>query len=192
MLSNLAYPVTNAIHTVPNPHLAYTGRGGAGGNIARAYPSPGIPAGGFNFLNPLSGQQGGSGGSASYPNGLAGQPWTANANTWPGVDGIAGNRNYYPMNNYHTDVQLAIKDVGANRPFLSGGGRRRRRRSGRGTRTMRRRRTRRGIRGGAASNLPFQDITNVARLAQSGVVGAYDGLMGQRGPVSPLPWKDQY
>jgi hypothetical protein len=74
---NLAYP-SNNVKTVPNPFLAYTGKGGAScgtgiypsnsnlaytqninGNNA-AYPSSGPPARGFNFLNPQNTQTGGN------------------------------------------------------------------------------------------------------------------------------------
>jgi len=73
--SNLAYPSSN-VPTVPNPFLAYTGKGGAscsGGitpsNLAynqntngsnHAYPSTGPISTGFNFLNPQT-QKGGCG-----------------------------------------------------------------------------------------------------------------------------------
>ena len=52
MNMNLAYP-SNNIKLAPNPFLAYTGKGGAQCSTnAAAYPNPGPPPGGFNFLNP--------------------------------------------------------------------------------------------------------------------------------------------
>jgi hypothetical protein len=71
---SLAYP-SNNVRTVPNPFLAYTGKGGAScstgitpSNLAYpqnvnganpAYPNTGPPSGGFNFLNPQGNQHGG-------------------------------------------------------------------------------------------------------------------------------------
>jgi len=72
---NLAYP-SNNVHFVPNPFLAYTGKGGAGcsngysSNLAvtkninganPTLPSTGPPSNGFNFLNPQGAQHGGCG-----------------------------------------------------------------------------------------------------------------------------------
>ena len=57
---NLAYP-SNNIKLDPNPFLAYTGKGGAQCSTnAAAYPNPGPPSGGFNFLNPQNTQSGGN------------------------------------------------------------------------------------------------------------------------------------
>jgi hypothetical protein len=57
-----------------------------------------------------------------YPDGLVGKPWTPSISTWPGVDGIQGDRNYLALNNYHTDPQTAMIYTGANPPFSIGGG----------------------------------------------------------------------
>jgi hypothetical protein len=74
----LAYP-SNHIPIVPNPYVAYTGKGGGGSTIANsscspsplasppentngihpAYPSTGPVATGYNFLNPQTTQKGG-------------------------------------------------------------------------------------------------------------------------------------
>ena len=62
----LAYP-SNNVPTVPNPFLAYTGKGGSSCSNAAAYPSDGPPAGGFNFLNPQSTQRGGCGPACLAP-----------------------------------------------------------------------------------------------------------------------------
>ena len=61
---NLAYP-SNDVATVPNPFLAYTGKGGSTKSLNAAtypvaYPNPGPPPGGFNFLNPQNTQKGGA------------------------------------------------------------------------------------------------------------------------------------
>jgi hypothetical protein len=70
---NLAYP-SNNVPTVPNPYLAYTGKGGScssnliNNNLAQPqningqnpiYPSTGPVSTGFNFLNPSNMQKGG-------------------------------------------------------------------------------------------------------------------------------------
>lgn len=68
----LAYPANN-LHFLPNPHLAYTGKGGACGLDAppvssmnvntnggdKTMPNTGPAAGGFNFLNSARAQRGG-------------------------------------------------------------------------------------------------------------------------------------
>jgi len=66
---NLAYP-SNNIQSVPNPFLAYTGKGGASpfnlaypqnvNGVNPEYPNTGPPSGGFNFLNPQGNQHGGA------------------------------------------------------------------------------------------------------------------------------------
>ena len=57
---NLAYP-SNNIKLAANPFLSYTGKGGAQCSTnAAAYPNPGPPSGGFNFLNPQNTQSGGN------------------------------------------------------------------------------------------------------------------------------------
>jgi len=80
---NLAYPGNN-VPTVPNPFLAYTGKGGSscGGYLTpslnipsntdamdRTIPNTGPPSGGFNFLNPPGAQRGGSCGSCGMTGG---------------------------------------------------------------------------------------------------------------------------
>jgi hypothetical protein len=217
----LAYP-SNNVPTVPNPFLAYTGKGGSSLNAA-AYPSAGPPAGGFNFLNPQNTQRGGScgcglqsggrtqkggmcpscllplamlggkyrrarkynkhkrtmkGGTGNngipYPNGLVGSAWTSNMSTWPGVDGIDGNRNYLELNKYPTDPQTAMIATGAQPPFSIGGGRKKRRQKG-----------------GTLSNFMGQDFINLGRQFQHGLGTAYNGITGYPAPNSPLPWKGQ-
>jgi hypothetical protein len=202
----LAYP-SNNVPTVPNPFLAYTGKGGSSCSNAAAYPSDGPPAGGFNFLNPQSTQRGGcgpaclaplamlggkyrrskkyskhkrtmKGGTGNngipYPNGLVGSAWTSNMSTWPGVDGIDGNRNYLELNKYPTDPQTAMIATGAQPPFSIGGGRRKRRQKG-----------------GTLSNFLGQDFINLGRQFQHGLGTAYNGITGYAAPVSPLPWRGQ-
>jgi hypothetical protein len=179
MTMNLAYP-SNNIRTVPNPHLAYVG------GKSSAYPNPGPPAGGFNFLNPQNTQKGGCGSCSvggqmmkggDGNNALVGSPWTPASSGWPGVDGVSGNSNYLAPNQYKVDPQTAMIATGANKPF-SIGGRRRRRRS-------------KKQKGGNLSNLFTQDLINLGRQLQFGVGSAYNGVSGYPAPVNPLPWKGQ-
>jgi hypothetical protein len=109
-----------------------------------------------------------------YPNGLVGSGWSSQPATWPGVDGISGDRNYYPLNTYNNgDPQTSMKDVGANPPFLymKAGNRKQK--------------------GGVLSNFITQDLINLGRQFQFGVGSAYNALAGYSAPVNPMPWKDQ-
>lgn len=111
-----------------------------------------------------------------YPNGLAGSPWTPSISGWPGVDGIQGDRNHFPLNTYNNDISRQMVDVGPNPPFVVGGGKGRTRKQ----------------RGGTLSNFLTQDFVNLGRQVQFGVGSAYNALSGYSAPVNPLPWKDQY
>jgi hypothetical protein len=213
----LAYPSTD-VPVIPNPNLAYTGKGKIGGSCSSgitppnlafpenvngenpAFPSTGPPSIGYNFLNPQGSLHGGSnkrkknvqrkhrqgcrcsmcknkmmGGSAIYPDGLDGNPWTPAISGWPGVDGIGGDRNHYSLNTYTNDVSRQILDIGANRPYLGwkGGSRKRKQK------------------GGTVSNFLSQDLINLGRQFQFGVGSAYNALAGYPAPVNPLPWKGQ-
>ena len=111
-----------------------------------------------------------------YPNGLAGSPWTGSVSTWPGVDGVDGNRNYFPLNTYNNDVSRQMVDVGPAPPFTVGG-----RRNKRG----------KGLKGGTVSNFLYQDLVNLGRQVQFGFGSAYNALAGYQAPINPMPWKDQ-
>ena len=112
-----------------------------------------------------------------YPNGLAGSPWTPAISGWPGVDGIQGDRNHFPLNTYNNDISRQMVDVGPNPPFVVGGSKKGRTRK---------------QRGGTLSNFLTQDLVNLGRQVQFGVGSAYNALSGYSAPVNPLPWKDQY
>jgi hypothetical protein len=114
-----------------------------------------------------------------YPNGLAGSPWTPAISGWPGVNGIQGDRNHFPLNIYKNDISRQMIDVGPNPPFVVGGGKRVKGRT-------------RKQRGGTLSNFLTQDLINLGRQVQFGVGSAYNALSGYSAPVNPLPWKDQY
>jgi len=217
----------------PNPHLAYTGKGGSltkntstpiNTNAANpTLPNTGpVSAGSNTIFNSALNQKGGSncglmtggrrnkkggmcpmcalgfmvggvkhrkeckciqckgmrGGNAGipYPNGLIGSSWTPSTNTWPGVDGVSGNSNHYPINTYSNgDPQTSMVDVGANPPFLNTKGGKKRKQKG-----------------GAVSNLLGQDLINLGRQFQFGIGSAYNALAGYAAPVNPMPWKDQF
>ena len=105
-----------------------------------------------------------------YPNGLVGSSWSSSIKDWSGVDGIQGNRNFLPYNNYKTDVQTAIKLTGAQPPFSIGGKKQR---------------------GGSLSNFLGQDLINLGRQFQYGLGSTYNALAGYPAPVNPMPWKGQ-
>ena len=233
---NLAYPGNN-IPTVPNPFLAYTGKGGSCGNLTpnlnipsntnamdKTVPNTGPPSDGYNFLNPQGLQRGGCGcgiplmgGSSKkggcgpclsglmvggkrhrlgckcssckmkggklmkggnpgipYPDGLVGEAWTPAIGGWPGVNGVQGDRNYLPVNDYKTDISRQMIYTGANPPFSIGGKGRTRKQ-----------------RGGTLSNFLGQDLINLGRQFQFGLGGAYNALAGHSSPINPMPWKDQ-
>jgi len=106
------------------------------------------------------------------PQGLIGQPWTPAISGWPGVDGVAGNRNFLAFNAYKVDPQTAMKNVGANPPFLGG-------------------KRRKGSRKQKGGNLIGQDFINLGRQIEYGFGSAYNGINGYAAPINPLPWKDQ-
>ena len=108
------------------------------------------------------------------PNGLTGQTWNANFR-WPGVNGVSGDYNHYSLNKYVPDVVTAIKNVGANFPFLGGGKRRRSVKKG-----------------GGFSNSLTQDLITAGQNMSYNSNSFLAGLQGQLKPVSPLPYKDQF
>jgi hypothetical protein len=107
-----------------------------------------------------------------YPDGLVGSPWKPSISSWPGVNGIPGDSNYYPVNTYINDISRQMVDVGANRPFLN-------MKAGKG----KTRKQKGGFLG--------QDLINLGRQFQFGVGSAYNALAGHSSPVNPMPWKDQ-
>lgn len=215
---NLAYPSSN-VHTVPNPFLAYTGKGGAAyNNTNSAYPSTGPLSTGFNFLNPQI-QKGGNcgcgalvggsntshrdgckcssckmtgGSGASYPSDLVGSAWSSSTNSWPGVNGIPGDGNHYALNTYApNDISRQMINTGAAAPFSIGGKRGIRRNKSNKSKKNLKNRFSKSKRGGSFSNFLGQDLINVGRQLQFGLGSAYNGLTGYSAPSNPLPWKGQ-
>jgi len=116
-----------------------------------------------------------------YPDGLVGKPWTPAIGSWPGVNNVSGDRNYYPNNDYNNDISRQMVSVGANKPFdgMKGG---KYNKKGRYTKKQR---------GGNLSNFLTQDLINLGRQFNFGVGSAYNALAGYHSPTSPLPWKGQ-
>lgn len=196
---NLAYP-SNNVPSVPNPFLAYTGKGGSLENINgvnKTIPNTGPPSIGYNFLNSpvirggcgsCGAMKGGCGPlcalamiGGNNSNAQVGSPWTPSSSGWPGVSGVQGDNNYLSLNDYKTDISRQMIATGANPPF-SVGGRRRKTKKSRG----------KTQKGGTFSNFLGQDLINLGRQFQFGVGSAYNALSGYSAPVNPLPWKDQY
>ena len=190
---NLAYTGSKT-PSVPNPFLAYTGKGGRNINAAdKTVPNTGPLNRGLGtpFLNPTNAQKGGNcncglpmvGGNPGipYPNGLVGAPWTPSTAGWPGVDGVQGGRNYIAPNLYKTDVQTAMISTGANPPFSIGG---RKSVKKNGTR-------KRSQKGGTDTNFLAQDLINLGRQFNYGLGSAYNALTGYSAPTNPMPWKGQ-
>lgn len=113
------------------------------------------------------------------PNGLTGQPWGANFK-WPGVNGVSGDYNHYSLNKYVPDVVTAIKNVGANFPFLGGG---KRRINGK------KKSVKRG--GGGFSNSLSQDLLTAGQNMSYDTNKFLAGIQGKMAPTNPLPYKDQ-
>jgi len=164
-----------------------TQRGGCGGGIEGGTcgltPPTNMIGGkhrtGCKCSNCIKKQRGGSGNNGiPYPDGLVGTPWTPSISTWPGVNGIPGDSNYYPINTYSpVDISRQMIATGAQPPFSVGG--------------KRTRKNRRGQKAGGLSNFLFQDLVNLGRQFQYGVGSTYNALSGFDKPVNPLPWRDQ-
>jgi hypothetical protein len=115
------------------------------------------------------------------PNGLTGKPWEANFK-WPGVNGVSGDYNHYSLNKYMPDVVTAIKNVGANFPFLNGGSKRN------GSKRNGSKRKKSVKRGGGFSNSLAQDLITGGQnlIYQNDKFMA--GIQGKMAPSSPLPY----
>jgi hypothetical protein len=188
---SLAYPQSTYSYP-PNPYLAYTGNGQSyprikGGynrysnpnigppntQLANAYPNPGPTPTGFGFLNPIQ-----NGGNLKYPNGLTGETWRWDPNSWPGVKPIDSNGNHYSLNTYDNDVSRQMIDVGANKPFLGFWG-------VKGGSSRKKSKTQRG---GDFSNFITQDIINLGRQYTHGLASTFNGLNGTRATDCKIPF----
>ena len=108
--------------------------------------------------------------SAPYPNGLVGQPWTANGG-WPGTTGISGDNNYLKNNTYSAGDPQTVNVVNER----IGGGRRSRRR-------------RRSMRGGINNSILPGDLANVGRSFVNTLQNTSNTFMGKSAAVDPMPY----
>jgi len=188
-------PVSNGANTIFNNSSSQRGgcgcgvssmSGGGKGKIGGTCPAcslVGFMAGGTKHRNECKcssckrgGMKGGNAG-IPYPDGLVGSAWTPSVSGWPGVNGVPGDSNYYPINNYNNDISRQMVDLGGNPPFTGFKG-------GKGkTRKQR---------GGTMTNFLGQDLINLGRQFQFGMGSAYNALAGYSAPVNPMPWKDQF
>lgn len=164
-------------------------------NGANPYqPSTGPQSTGFNFMNSQI-MRGGScsscnafpqtmnGGSGSNLPTLIGAPWA------PGT-GIPSEytNNHFAMNQYaNGDPQLAMKNVGAQPPFLGGGSRR----TGTKRRMPRSKTSRKGQRGGILANFLGQDFVNLGRQIGHSFSNVSNGFKGVHQSSNPMPWNGQ-
>jgi hypothetical protein len=180
---NLGY-TGHPIRTIPNPNLAYTGKGG---NASNAYPNIVAQPHSQNWVNSQIHRGGASldtisqlQSSGKYPDGLVGNDWTATPSTWPGVD-TANSGNHYPINTYNNDVPNQMINTSAQPPGSVGGRRKHRKSRGKSRRR----------RGGNPSNSLGQDFINIGRQFTNSLGTTYNALNGYAAPVNPMPWKDQ-
>ena len=97
------------------------------------------------------------------PGPLIGSPIGTSFKTWPGVDGIAGNRNYYSNNLYNSgDPQTNMKLGGTKKYKKKGGG------------------------------LMPHAVTNLVRDFGYNFKSGYNALNGFKAPINPLPYNDQF
>jgi hypothetical protein len=108
---------------------------------------------------------------------LVGAPWTPQISGWPGVQGIDGQTNYYPLNQYHVDPQLQTMQERLGSVFL-----------GKYTGGKKRAKTTKKRGGG----LIPQDLANFGNTVYYGLGSAYNSINGYPQPVSPLPYQDQF
>lgn len=216
--SNLAYP-SNNINTVPNPFLAYTGKGGGSNNLAPVNtnganpvnPSTGPPPGGFNFLNSQSQMGGGCGmGACPYmPQSGGTHRIGCRCSTCKKSQrgGMMGNNRSYPDGlvgspwTPQASGWPGVDGISGDRNYLGYNTYQPNDVSRQMINTQAQppfsiggrgtRKGRKGQKGGVISNFLGQDLVNLGRQLQYGVGSAYNGLAGYSSPVNPLPWKGQ-
>jgi hypothetical protein len=98
------------------------------------------------------------------PGPFIGEPIGETPSTWPGENGIGGDRNYYTENKYNVDPQTMMKLGGKCK-----------------------KRTRRKKGGGAFS----QGLVNIGRSIGYNLGSSSNQIRGYDAPINPLPWKDQ-
>jgi hypothetical protein len=103
----------------------------------------------------------------SIPGPIVGTPYYAgNLNELPGSNGVDGNNNYYPYNNYSPDIQLMVQNAGKNKKH------------------NKHKRIKKG--GGI-----FQGIQNFGRELAFNSGSLFNTFRGYPQPVNPLPYEGQ-
>lgn len=217
---NLAYPSEN-VPTVPNPFLAYTGKGGFNMNAAdKTIPNTGPAPGGFNFLNPQGMQRGGCCGSGMQTGGTCstcapgfmvggtkhrsgckcsqckGKMQKGGNPGIPYPNGLVGSA-WTPA----TSGWPGVNGIQGDRNFLALNEYKvdpQTAMIATGANPpfsvgggKRSGSKKHRQRGGALSNFLGEDLINLGRQFQFGLGSAYNALSGYAAPVSPLPWRDQ-
>jgi len=204
---NLAYTGNKNIQAVPNPFLAYTGKGGACSSeltpalnipvninaMNKTVPNTGPPSVGYNFLNPIGFQRGGnkthrlgckcSSCKTMMMGGNPGIPYPDGlvGSPWtPSIGGWPGVDGIQGGRNYLADNNYQT-DI--SRQMIATGEN--------PPFSIGGKRKTRKQRGGTLSNFLTQDLINLGRQFQFGIGSAYNALSGYSSPVNPMPWKGQ-
>lgn len=218
--NNLAYP-SNNVPTIPNPFLAYTGKGG--NNQDAAYPNKGPAPGGFNFLNPLGSQRGGNCGCGlPLMNGGCGPLCAATGLMVAGGKHRHGckcsvckskkSKTKRSMSGGNKGIPYpdglvgkpwtpsitgwpGVDNVSGNRNYLANNNYHtdisRQMIATGANRPFSVGGGKRKQKGGTLSNFIGQDLINLGRQFQFGLGSAYNAISGYPAPTNPLPWKDQ-
>ena len=195
--SMLSYPYKN-ISCVNN--LAYNGKGGRknrGGNVngnenENENENEKLQ---FNYyLNaPLIG--GGTSGDnmplgAKYPSGTVGSPWGPSYSSWPGTNGIQGDRNYYILNPYNNQPDYSPSIQERTTPAMSTGGSRKYKKSKKNKKmnTFRKH-------SHSRKYIGMNKRNKVGGLPTLGIMtdikNTFNALRGNPQIVSPLPFNNQ-
>ena len=198
-----AYPIVNNQYIPGNPTVNWLNSNSMSGGKRSRYSKKGgscgcsSPSNSYGNLAP--GQKGGCGqcqlaqkggngfykNPLPYPNGLVGTAWTPKISSWPGVNGVDGDSNYYPLNTYSpVDISREMVDIGASKPFIGGGGKNQKKKKLSKFKTKK-------YRGGNWSNSFGQDLINLGRSSFYNMNTTFNALKGVHPPTNPLPWKEQ-
>jgi hypothetical protein len=137
------------------------------------------------------------GNSWAFPNGAQiGAPWTGNVSTWPGVQGLDGQTNYFALNKYipfdpqtqgiveERSVYPAGYPYGFNPAGLRGGSRK-----GGNRKNKSKSKNRINKKGGG---IFLQDLKNFGNNLTYNINSSWNALRGNPAPVNPAPYKDQF
>jgi len=208
-----AYPIVNNQYVPGNPTVNWLNSNSMSGGKRTRYskkggvspPSSMVPMKGggcgcSNNPNPYGGlgqkggcgqcqigQNGGNGfykNPLPYPNGLVGTAWTPKISSFPGVNGVDGDSNHYPLNTYSPiDISRQMINIGASKPFISGGGKKTKKVKIPKFNTKKHK-------GGSWSNSFGQDLINLGRSSFYNMNTTFNALKGIPSPTNPLPWAD--